>query len=301
MLEMRNEIAEMAANKGVEIKGIEEVPIIMQGRPMFDFVGANQELLDAHKLSDDDLYLHEGIMNIAVFPDGRVEGLKTVSKQYNMLQHLEAIKNVFATLPEEFDLKNINIMVSPDGGKCFAKFDSGHTIEIKPGDDITYQLLMENSADTTTRFSLSGSAWRLICSNGQRIPDSRIEQIAKKKLHKGGLELEKEISEFLEIMNTSIESMGVWKAYTGKKVGIPQLEEVFEMLEVGPRVSEELLDLELRGEDTSPRHLLDNNKLTAWDLYNAFTQRITDSDSLEAVKVERGNKVAQTFDRMFVQ
>lgn len=298
MLEMRQAIETMAENRGIEVTGLDSIPTIVQGRPMFDFVGVDENMVQALGLDMDDLYVKEGRENIAIFPDGRVEGLRTVSEQYNLLQHWNAIHDVFQSLPVDFNLEKIKIVTSENGGRCFARFYSGHKIEIVKGDDIQYQLLMENSADTTTKFNLSGGAWRLICSNGMIIPDNRIEQIKKKKLHKGGLNLESEISEFLEIMETSIDSMGLWKQYTNKKLSAPQLEDVFQALEAGPRVQEEILDLDLRGEQKSVRYQLEHHDLSAWDVYNAFTQRITDSDSSELVKVERGAKVSKVLDAM---
>ena len=298
MLEQVQAIGTMAEEMGVEIKGLEEVPYIVQGRPLFDLVGVRQDILGMFKQTEDDLFLADGHFNIALFPDGRIEGLKMVSDQYQVVQHHDAILKVLTSLPEKFDLQSIDIGVSPNGGRCFAKFTSGYNIEVEKGDKIQYQLLMENSGDTSKRLSLQGGAWRLICSNGMRIPDTRIEQVGTKKLHKGTLSLEGEINAFLDIMDQSIEAMGIWKEYTKKKISAPELEQVFEALEVGPRVQEELLHLELRGDNTSIHHELDKGSLTAWNLYNVFTQRITDSEALESVKTENGIKVARYFDEL---
>lgn len=298
MLEAITKIQEMAEAGNVKVTGLDDIPYIVQGRPLFDFAGIDKDTLSAFGQTEDDLYQADGNFNIALFPDGRVEGLKIVSDQYQVVQHYDAILGVFENLPEHFDLQSLEIGTNPSGGRCFAKFTSGQSIEVDEGDKINYQLLMENSGDTSKRLSLKGGAWRLICSNGMRIPDNRIEQVVTKKLHKGSLSLKGEILSFMEIMDESIESMGMWKEYVNKKITAPQLEEVFTALEVGPRVQDELLELGLRGDNTSVQNELQNNRLTAWNLYNAFTQRITDSEALESVKTENGNKVAKYFDSL---
>lgn len=298
MLQAQTKLAELGQEQNVKITGLENIPHIVQGRPLFDLAGVNQQVVKGFGQNSDDLFMGNGLHNIALFPDGTVEGLKTVSAQYKVLQHDEAILKMMQELPEKFDLQSLDIGISPNGGKCFAKFTSGHSIEVKEGDQINYQILMENSADTSKRFSITGGAWRLICSNGLKVPDNRIEQIGEKKLHKGTLSLCGEIENFLGTLEDSIAAMGYWKDYAKKTLSAPQLEEVFAALEVGPRVQEEILELGLRGDNTSVQNELQNKRLTVWNLYNAFTQRITDSEALESVKIEKGEKVAKYFDTL---
>jgi hypothetical protein len=299
-MEAINILNEKAMEKGIKINGSENVPFIVQGRPLFDLEGVDNEILEQYGQTSDDIFMANGFHNIALFPDGNVSSLKTVSKQYKVVQHGEAILKLFEELPESFETEKINITVSPNGGKCFARFTSKREIEVKEGDTIKYQVLLENSADTTRRFNITAGAWRLICSNGMVVPDNRVEQISQKSLHKNTLSLCGEIKSFLDILEVSMKSMEGFKEYTKKKISIQELERTFEALEVGPRVQEEILDTELRGENKSIKHLLEHKNLYAWDFYNAFTQRITDSEALESVKIENGAKIANYFDELVI-
>jgi len=293
-------IKEKAEKTNVKVTGLDSVPTIVQGRPLFDYAGVNEGFLKDLGQDPDGLFEANGKFNLSVFPDGRVEGLKIVSKKYKVVQHQKAIWNLFDKIPEEFGLDDIEIGTSPNGGKCFAKFKSNQMFEVAPGDEIQYRLTLSNSADTSKRFWISFGAWQLICSNGMMAPDSRVEQITKKKLHRNGLHLGKEIDSMLGSLDASIESMGVWKQYAERGLKAPDIDTIFQQLEAGPRVQEELLTTPLRGRNTNVQSILDKNALTAWDLYSSFTQRITDSDSVESTKMDLGSKVSNYFDDMVV-
>jgi hypothetical protein len=236
------------------------------------------------------------MFNIALHPDGRVEGLKTVSKQYQVVQHNEAIWKLFDSLPEMYETDTLDIYTSIDGGNCVAYFQSKNGIEIKKGDVVFPRTCMKNSANATVRFMVKSAMWRLLCSNGMMGPDSRFAQVSSRKLHKGSLDLDKEIGKYVSNIESDIEAMGLWSQYAQKSLKAPDIDTIFERLQVGPRVQEELLTSPLRGQGASVKSLLDSNSLTGWDFYNSFTQRITDSDSAEAVKIENGIKVSNVFD-----
>lgn len=291
-------IMEKAELTGVKVTGLETVPTIIQGRPLFDYAGADVELLKSLGQDPEDMFEATGKFNLAVFPGGRVEALKIVSNKYKVVQHQKAIWGLMEKIPEGFGLESLQIGTSPDGGKCFAKFKSNQFLEVAPGDKIQYRLTLSNSADTSKKFWISFGAWQLICSNGMMAPDSRVEQITKKRLHRNGLHLGAEIESMLGSLDASIESMGIWKQYAQKSLKAPDIDTVFTQLEAGPRVQEELLTIPLRGRNTNIQSILDKNALTAWDLYSSFTQRITDSDSVESTKMDIGAKVSNVFDNL---
>jgi len=298
MLKLREEIKTKAEKKGVKISGLESVPYIVQGRPLYDFAGIDQNLLKELGQDEDDLFMANGLMNIAVFPDGRVEPLKTVSKQYNLIQHLDAINQVIDNVPDEYKLDKIQVHTSNNGGRILAKLFSEKKTEVKKGDMVQLVSTLQNSADTSKLYRMMASAMRLVCTNGMVAPDSRFKLETVRKLHKGNLDLNTQIKGFFENMEEVAQSLDQWKEYNKVKVDTPIMDTIFERLEVGPRVQEELLDITLKGENNSVRNLLGDGKLTAWDTYNAFTQRITESDSEEHVKVERGAKVSEFFDNL---
>lgn len=296
MLETREEIKTKVEKMGATITGLENVPHIVQARPLFDFVGVDEDILKKLNQNDDDIFAGKGSHNVAVFPDGRIEDLKIVSSQYNLIQHLDAINSTLDHIPEEFKLDKIKVHVSPDGGRIWADFSSAKMIEIFPKDKLRFLATMQNSADTSKLYRMIARVMREVCTNGMEAPDSRFDQINIRKLHKGAIDMDSQIKGFFANMEENLAVVNAWKGYGEKKVAIPELESVFKMLEVGPRVQDEILNLELRGEKTSVKTLLDKNTLTAWNVYNSFTQRITDSDSLHSVKISNGQKVTQAFD-----
>lgn len=292
-----NEMIQEKADKlNVKVTGLNKIPTIIQGRPLFDFEGADVEMLAKYGQDSEDIFAAQGKFNIALHPDGRVEGLKTVSKQYQVVQHGEAIWKLFNGLPEMYEMDTLDIYTSLDGGNCVAYIKSKNGIEIKPGDTVFPRICMKNSANATVRLLIKSSMWRLLCSNGMMGPDSRFAQVTSRKLHKGSLDLDREVGKYVENIENDIEAMGLWSQYAQKSLKAPDIDTIFERLQIGPRVQEELLTTSLRGQGTNVKGLLESNSLTGWDLYNSFTQRITDSDSTETTKIENGIRVSNVFD-----
>lgn len=295
---LKNEIAEKCEKMNITVTGLEDVPFIVQGRPLFDFVGVDAGVLESLGQSEDDLFQGAGLYNIAVFPDGRVEGLKTVSSQYNLVQHLDAINTSLDHVPNEFELDSVDIMTSHDGGRIWAKFFSKKRVEVKKGDLVQLVSTVQNSCDASKVYRMVAQAMRLACTNGMVVPDRRFSGSTVKKLHKGGLDLEKQVSGFFKEVDQSIGALDEWKRYAEKGITEEQMTGLFEDLAIGPKVQESITSTHLRGDNTTVQALIENKNLTAWDLYNSFTQRITDSDSSEAVKIENGTKISEAFDRL---
>lgn len=298
MESVKAEIMAKVERHGASITGLEKVPWIVQARPLFDFEGVDPQCLKNLGKREDDLFEGYGLHNVAVFPDGRVEGLKTVSEQYQLVQHLDAINSTLDHIPPEFGLNKVQVITSPDGGRIWAKFCSKDNIEILPGDELTFQATLQNSADTSKVYRMLSQVLRLVCTNGLMVPDKRFDQVSIKKIHKGNMEIGDQVQTFFDNMDENLKAVGMWKRYANMKMETPQLEEVFDKLKSGPRVQDEILGLTLRGERTSVNHLLQNGNLNAWNVYGAFTQRLTDSDSLETVKINQGIKISEVFDEI---
>ena len=210
MKAIKEEIMAKAKVMNTEIIGLEEVPFIVQGRPLFDFEGVDTKTLSQLNQNTEDLFAASGLMNVAVFPDGRVEGLKTVSSQYNLLQHLDAINLALDFIPPEFQLKKIDISTSPTGGRMWSTMESALSEEIVPGDKIKFQVTMQNSADTSKVLRFVAGAMREICTNGMVSPDKRFKSMNLTKLHKSGLDFARDCKGFFENMDDSYKSLGNW-------------------------------------------------------------------------------------------
>ncbi len=295
-------IIEKATQSGVKFNEaeIKALPTIISGMPFFGLGELDPAILDNFGLDEDSIFQADGVFNVALHPDGRAEGLGIVSNQYKIVQPAEAIWKVYESLPDVYGLDKIDVHSSYDGGNTVAYFKSGKGIEIKDGDIIYPRTCVKNSANSTVRFQVKSAMWRLLCSNGMMGPDNRFAQISTKKLHKGSLDLDAEVAKYIDTIEDSIESASLWGQYAQKQLKAPDLDTIFQQLQVGPRVQDELLTTPLRGENKSVQTLLDSKSLTGWDFYNSFTQRITDSDSAEETKIENGIKVSNVFDKYLI-
>lgn len=295
----KEQLLELAEKKKVKISGLGSVPLtVLQVKPAASLHNIDQSILDAYGLDQDDLFEAEGFMNTAIFPGGRVVPLRIVSNQYKLVQHDEMILEVFQSIPDNMGVHEIQIDTTWSGSRCFVKFKTDKSTEIIPGDIIEFRISAANSVDGSMMFNLHQGAYRQWCSNGAMTPDSRFKKIKSKRLHKTGLELGAEIGRFVASLDQAQAAMEGWKKYTKVKLGAPDLDSVFKQLNVGPRVKDELMETELKGDETTPKALLENKNLTAWNMYNAFTQRITHGKSDEGVKIEKGLAVSSVFEHI---
>lgn len=302
MTDTRKMIQDLAADMGVSVKGLDKVPFIIKGCPAVSFHKNDPGLLRMMGIDPDDIFEGQGFYNTAIFPATktkgfRIEPLRIVSDQYKLIQHDEMVLNVMKSLPTNLGVSAIDIQTTRDGGKCYARFKTNKSAEIIPGDIIEFRVGASNSVDATALFKMWHEAYRQWCKNGAMAPDSRFKSYNTRRLHKGGLELGDEIKNFVGSLDQAQEVIDGWKKYAKVKLTAPDLEKVFEELEVGPRVQDELMSTELRGDNATPTLLLENKNLTAWNMFNAFTQRITDSKSEELVKAEQGLKTSEVFER----
>ncbi len=296
------EINRLSLNHPIEIKGLDKVPYIAQGRVLFDFENTPvlPVLAETYGITADDLYQAKGKFNVAIDPSGNAIGLRVVSDKYKVIQHKEALYKLLTRVPDSFELSTIDITTDSTGGKCFFILTSGKRIEIKQNDEIVYQILCENSADASKRFSITGGAFRFACSNGLVIPDERIHQVnTGKKLHRNSLDLDYQVHAFMGNLADSIQAMNLWKDYTRVKVDSETLDGIFTKLNEGERSREALMHTKLRGEHTTVQELLNSQTLTVWEVYNSYTQKITDEENMyHGVKAEKTLKVGRLLDNL---
>lgn len=300
LTETREKILEYANKKKISIseKDVHGIPYIVQARPLFDYDGTDPAILKALGLSADDLFASEGLFNTAVFPDGRVEGLRIMSDQYQVVQHDETLLYILEHMPDDIGIESVDLHISGNGGRFNAHLKTKIYTEIVKGDKIFFRVSVDNSADGTHLLKLRHGAWRQWCSNGASMPDKRFKREFIRRLHKTNLDIDETFANFIQTMESVPAALDGWKRYAKKSLKAPDLEGLFEELEVGPRVQTELMETTLRGDEVTPQLLLENKNLTAWNMFNAFTQRITDSTSEESVKVANNIQVSRTFERL---
>jgi len=288
MFESKEEVAKLAESMNIKVVGLESVPTVKMSPIFFE--------------NGEDLFQAEGMnLTFANFPDNHIEALAKVSDQYSLIQHWDAVGQVlesFRDLPE-FSLNKVEISVSDNGGRCWAKFGSTNPITIKPGDDIFPQVTLTNSCDTSKRFWLSWGAVRQICTNGMMGPDNRIEGGTAKRLHRiGTLSIEDEIRIFKESFGQASESLDIWKEYPNIDINAQDVLDVFDFMEISEKQGEEIIALPIRGDNTTLQAQLLRGEVSGWTAYNAITQWITDTIDNPATQMDRGAKATIAFDKV---
>lgn len=287
-----NKMKKVAKENGIQIKGIDKIPVIKMSPIYFDH--------------EDELYEADSwFMTYSDFGGGKIEPLAKVSSQYKLVQHRDVVAQIFENLIEQkFPIDTVNITVTENGGKLFARFRSKDGIEIEKDDIIKPEVILTNSCDTSKRFYLNWGAFRLVCSNGMVIPDKRFAHKAVRKLHKKGtLDYDTEMKDFNKSFSSLTEAIGVFKEYTKLSIDEPTLEDIFKTVGVTESQKKTILSLPLRGdkEVVTLEELMKENNADGWKAYNTFTQWTTDYVKNPSTQIEKTRKAAMAFDNLLNQ
>ncbi len=204
-----NNLKTFAIDQEINIRGLERMPELGIAPCLFDNPFDNGELYSADGMH----------ITLAKDPNsGHVQALNKVSDQYKMVQHYEALHNSLEAIingAPEFGKPDVELKFSPYGGKMWAKMMFPQMINIMEDDPIKPQCIVTNSADLSKRFSIIFGAFRIICSNGMIIPDSRFpDYVLIRNLHKQGtLDLDEAIQKMMVGFESFSETIGLWKEY----------------------------------------------------------------------------------------
>jgi predicted protein tyrosine phosphatase len=292
----KKEFLEMAKDLGIKINNLKNMPEI----------GLAETCIQLDP--DSDPIVVEGrFYTVATWDNFKTyTPLKEVSGQYKLVQHYEALAQIFERmndLENLFGKPEVNLAFSGNGGRMFAdmKFKESKLTVAK--DTIIPILRQENSCDLTRRFCTSFQAERLVCSNGMTVPDSRFpNQEIVRKLHKQGtLDPTSLIEQTLENLETVSDAIQLFGEYEKTEVSKAQIIRILEK-EVGisEKQAENVLEIPLRGFENKPlgNDLMGKGKkVSAWKAYNAGTQWITDNTKNPATESERSRKLAEGFDK----
>lgn len=95
------------------------------------------------------------------------------SGKYQLLPHRDAVERVFDALDKGgLEYTPTRLELPKDGAKMALHLRFPQTYEVEPGDILHLELIVQNSYDGMTAFSLEYGAWRLVCSNGMVIGKS---------------------------------------------------------------------------------------------------------------------------------
>jgi len=290
----KKDFMEMAKDLGINIKNLKSMPEI----------GLAETCIQLDPDSDP-MVVKGRYYTVATLDNFKTyTPLKEVSSQYKLVQHYEALAQIFermSDLENLFGKPDVNLAFSGNGGRMFAdlKFKEAQLTVAK--DIIIPILRQENSCDLTRRFCTSFQAERLVCSNGMTVPDSRFpNQEIVRKLHKQGtLDPISLIEQTLENLETVSDAIQIFGEYDKTDVSKAQVIRILEK-EVGisEKQAVDVLEIPLRGFGNKSliSELTGKKKVSAWKAYNAGTQWITDNTKNPATESERSRKLADGFD-----
>lgn len=291
----KKEFMEMAKDLGINIKNLDQMPEIGLAETCIQLDPETEPQVVKGRF-----YTVATMDNFKTYVP-----LKEVSSQYRLVQHYEALAQIFermSDLENLFGKPEVNLAFSGNGGRMFADLKFKEAALTVANDQIIPILRQENSCDLTRRFCTSFQAERLVCSNGMTVPDSRFpNQEIVRKLHKQGtLDPTSLIDQTIENLETVADAIQVFGEYEKAKISKAQVIRILEK-EVGisEKQAEEVLEIPLRGFDNKPlgNDLLGKGKkVSAWKAYNAGTQWITDNTKNPATESERSRKLAEGFD-----
>lgn len=290
-----DQFSQFVMDKNINIKGLDNMPEIGISKAMFE---------NPWDAEDENLYAASGMrLTLAKHNDGNIYALNKVSKDYKLVQHHEALYkalDAIITNHPEFGIPEIVTHFTNNGGRMYAKMIFPEAIKIQGDDPVKPQVVLTNSADLSKRFTLLFGAFRLICSNGMVIPDSRFkDNVLIKSLHKNGtLDLDDAISKMMVGFESFSESIGIWKAYTEKFITMEEFEVVMKGSTLSENQVKEVLQIPLRGFEGNLAGSFLSGSVNAWKAYNAATQWITDNNKNEATALDRGLAVSEGFERV---
>ena len=243
----------------------------------------------------------------AIFRNDNGANLGVVSREYQMVEHQQALENVLNVF-EKKKLPKVtptDIQITDGGSKMFASFVLNKKSDIgvatkgnrNVGDIISPGFKIVNSYDRTIRLSLLSYVIRLICTNGVTANE---ELFTEKRRHTKNLDLDYMIEQFMN----SFERFD--------DVVVPRIAEMAQA-KVNPVILEKELNL-IPGwiQDESLTYLEEGGwikfsekegeseiemvkAMTRWDLLNSFTYVTTHSQTNPQRALEATREISERF------
>lgn len=285
----------------IKVQGLNAMPEIGITRALFE---------NPWQKDDEDLYIARGMrLTLAKHPDGTITALNKVSKDYKLVQHYEALQLALEVIIEkypEFGIPEIDLKYRNSGGRMNAEMRFPYTVNMQGDDDpVKARIILSNSADLSKRFTLFFGAFRLICSNGMVIPDSRFTDVTKiKKLHRlGTLDLDDCIESLTQGFQSFSDAICSWRTYNERTITLGEWEKVMDKTSLSENQVKEVLAIPIIGfQDQTLEGLFANGgQVNAWQAFNAGTQWITHNTTNEQTALDRGVLFSNAFEEMLVK
>lgn len=222
------------------------------------------------------------------------EVVGTVGSNYKVLSHSDALDPILDRLKEKGQQTFKRVLLPDNGARMFASiyFPNKEASIGSSGDKYWPGITVVNSLDGTLRYHLEASIYRLICTNGMRVPMviKNLTSVHSKN---------KDYSEMVEgIMNViDGEHFINFNKWANKSIKESDIGKRVDYILKHPKVNfparyKDLVEFEISRE-------LNNGPMTVWGLYNAFHSVIEHHLVREKGKYNRARALDENLYKFF--
>lgn len=226
--------------------------------------------------------------------------LGTVGSNYKLLSHADAIDPILDRLNDRGQKTFKRIALTQGGARMYANiyFPSEESGLGKEGGDSYWPgITVVNSLDGTLKYHLEASIYRLVCTNGMRVP-TRIAGGAS--VHSKNKDYTEMVEQILEFVGNK-DQFGVFQSWANEVVKTSDMEKMVDLIlkdkknTFPPRYRDHVIE-NLRREEQF-------GVVSIWNLYNAFHGVLEHNLVREKGKMDRSRLLEEnlfnTFQRRF--
>lgn len=213
--------------------------------------------------------------------------LAIVSPHYKLKTHREALDPLIERLGSDWEVTNVK--VESNGSKAYVKAVNAHFGVQVDGHEVVPQLLLSNSYNRTKRLGADVGFFRVICSNGLKVPLEGFPALNFGTTHIGDVndKFEDLISRLGIFTGAVPELVDQYSSLLDKKVSKDQATDILEEILGKKKLDKVLWYWEGNGKGL-------NGNPTAWNLYNAVTEYLSnDYQGAEHLSSDYNVKVLQ--------
>jgi hypothetical protein len=219
---------------------------------------------------------------IVLDPQGAHEEAGIVSDDYNLVENARVVETAERVI-QAGKLEAVVGKVLFDGRRFRQRWIlREESFQVQPGDTVSLTLDAWNSYDGSARFGIAFNMQRLVCSNGM-VVDQLLGGFRFKHNQSHGEVFDAEVEQAVERLKQLAQHVELlapkFQAMTRQRLNVAGMQRVFSDLDV-PRSLLADVFMALEGHST-------------WDVYNAFTQVLTQQESFGSEGLNR--RVTQYF------
>lgn len=220
--------------------------------------------------------------------------LGTVKSMYKILTHEEALDPILDRLQKNASIFK-RVMLTANGSKMFASiYLKDKEMDISKKDKIWPGITITNSLDGSLKYGCELSIFRLVCTNGLRIPTALA---SFKMIHTTRANYADVVSDIMDSISdgSQLQNMQHWADTTVDNNKVDQIiEEIISDSKFPAKYKPCIMD-EVRNERGY------NGHLTAWNVYNAFNSVLEHEFIRKSGKLERARLLDRSLYNAFVE